>query len=287
MARCRCGSFSVRQLLFAAALLLCGVSAHAAASYSFGVLSQRSPVLTAEYWNPILAYVSRKSGVRLELKVTRTAPESNAAIHRGAYDFAYSNHLFKPANRAPGYRVILQPRAGAIRGQIVTLEASPIRSLAELNGRTVGFPSPSAFVGYEVPMDRLLRQGIAVIPAFGGNQEGIMGQLEAGKVIAAGVNDRVMRDFAARRGFRYRVLWQSDTYAKLPIAVLPRVPAAVGAAVRDAFAGMAADPKGLRVLEASAAIIRQKPPLGFRASSDRDYLNYLSFYKTTLLKDIE
>ncbi len=30
-------------------------------TYTFGVLSQRSAVLTAQYWNPILDYVEKKA----------------------------------------------------------------------------------------------------------------------------------------------------------------------------------------------------------------------------------
>lgn len=267
--------------------LLCSLVASAADSYSFGVLSQRSPVLTAEYWNPILAYVGHKAGVDLQLKVTRTAPESNDAIARGDYDFVYSNTIFLPATSAPGYQVILRPRVEAIRGQIVTLEDSPIRALADLNGHVVGFPSLAAFVGYAVPMDHLIREGVKVEPVFGGNQEGIMGQLKAGKVIAACVNSQVMKAFAAREGIRYRVLWQSQAYNNLPIAAHPRVPAAVRKAVRDAFAGMNDDPEGSRTLAASAAIIQQKPPFGFLPGSQSDYQNYLDFYKHTVVKDIQ
>ncbi|MFM6280624.1 MAG: PhnD/SsuA/transferrin family substrate-binding protein, partial [Dolichospermum sp.] len=76
----------------------------------------------------------------------------------------------------------------AIAGQIVTLDESPVRSLRDLGGKEVGFPSQAAFVGYAVPMDQLLRQGVSVVPVFGGNQEGIMGQLKAGKVAAAGIH---------------------------------------------------------------------------------------------------
>jgi phosphonate transport system substrate-binding protein len=267
--------------------LLFSVSLQAADSYSFGVLSQRSPVLTAEYWNPILDYVSRKSGVDLRLRVTRTAPESNAAIAKGEYDFAYSNHLFKPANLPQHYQVILRPRAQAISGQIVTLADSPVRTLSGLAGREVGFPSKSAFVGYEVPMDYLTRSGVTVTPVFGGNQEGIMGQLKAGKVIAAGVNSQVMRAYAAREGLRYRVLWASPPYNNIPIAVHPRVPASVASAVQRAFAGMSEDPEGEKVLAASAAIIQQQPPFGFLSGSQADYRNYLDFYQQTVLKDIE
>lgn len=273
-------------LLLLATVLAVSASA-AQAGYSFGVLSQRSAVLTAQYWNPILDYVSRKAGVELQLKITRTAPESNAAIAKGEYDFVYSNTIFLPSTSLPGYRVILRPKAEAISGQIVVLEDAPVKTLADLQGKTMGFPSKAAFVGYAVPMDRLLREGIAVVPEFGGNQEGIMGQLKAGRVIAAGVNSQVMKAFAAREGLRYRVLWESPAYHNLPVAAHPRVPEKVAEKVRQVFAEMGNDPEGVKVLEESARIIQQKPPYGFLLATPKDYQNYSEFYRTTLVKDIE
>jgi phosphonate transport system substrate-binding protein len=254
---------------------------------SFGVLSQRSAVLTARYWNPILDYVRQKTGIELSLKVTRTTPESNHAIERGEYDFVYSNTIFQPKMAKSNYQVILRPREHAITGQLVTLVDSPVRSILELDGREVGFPSPAAFVGYAVPMDHLLRQGIAVKPVYGGNQEGIMGQLKAGRVVAAGVNNQVMKAFAAREGIEYRVLWESAPYENLPIAAHPRVARTTAAAVQAAIDGMDLDPAGLQVLEASAKVIGLKPPYGFRAATQDDYRNYIEFYKRALVKDFQ
>lgn len=256
-------------------------------TYSFGVLSQRSAVLTAQYWNPILDYVEKKTGVRLVLKAARTAPESNEATERGEYDFVYSNTIFQPRMAQANYQVILRPREEGIRGQIVTLESSPIRKIEELDGKEVGFPSLAAFVGYAVPMDALLRKGIKVTPVFGGNQEGIMGQLKSGRVIAAGVNDQVMKSYAARENMQYRVLWESPLYFNLPIAAHPRVPQAIVERVRNAIDGMDGDPEGQSILAASAKVIGQKPPYGFRAASQSDYQSYLDFYKHTLVKDFK
>ncbi len=267
--------------------LLLSLAVQAADTYSFGVLSQRSPVLTAEYWNPILDYAGKKAGVNLLLRVARTGPESNAAIARGEYDFTYSNHLFKPANLAQDYQVILRSRETAIKGQIVTLAGSAVGRLADLQGLEVGFPSRAAFVGYAVPMDHLIRSGIAVIPVFGGNQEGIIGQLQAGKIMAAAVNDQVIKAYALREGLRYRVLWESESYDNIPIAVHPRVDKSVVESVRQALAGMNDDPAGRKVLEASAAVIRQKPPYGFVPGNQKDYRNYLDFYRNTVVKDLE
>lgn len=250
-----------------------------AATYTFGVLPQRSAVLTAQYWNPILDYVRRTRGVELVLKLARTGAESHEAAGRGAYDFIYSNHIFQPQVAAVGYQVILRPRDAAIRGQIVALDESPVRNLRELAGRPVGFPSPAAFVGYAVPADALLREGIAVIPLFGGTQEGIMAQLKTGRVAGAGVNSQLMEAYAQRERLRYRVLWESPAYLNLPIAVHPRVPRAVAQAVKEALDGMDGEPRGRAVLGQSATAVGQKPPYGFRASSQDDYRNHVEFYE--------
>jgi phosphonate transport system substrate-binding protein len=253
-------------------------------SYSFGPVTQRSPVLTAQYWNPVLDYVSRRAGVTLTLKVAATGDQSSDATVRGEYDFVYSNHQFKPSAAAQGYSVILRPRAPEISGQIVTLEESSIRTLQDLQGKTVGFANSQAFAGYTVPMDQLLRQRIVVHPVFGGSQEGIMAQLMAGSVIAAGVNGAIMRDFASRENLSYRILWRSRSYPDLAISVHPRVPANVVNRVRKAFAGMAADAEGLAILEASAMLIKQNPPYGFLPATQRDYQGYLDFYRNSVFK---
>lgn len=273
-----------------ALLVACALAAGEAAAgerLSFGVLPQRSAVLTAGYWNPILRHVSAQAGVELSLQVARTGVDSRAAAARGAYDFVYSNHIFQPAVAQAGYRVILRPRGPPIRGQIVCREDAAARALEDLAGARVGFPSRAAFVGYAVPMDQLLRQGIRVDPVFGGNQEGIMAQLQMGAVAAAGVNSQVMADYAARHGLRFRVLWESAAFHNLPIAAHPRVPAAVARAVEEAFAQLDASPEGRRVLAESAALVGQRPPLGFQPATPDDYRADSAFYRTTVVRDLE
>jgi phosphonate transport system substrate-binding protein len=254
-------------------------------SFTFGVNPQRNAVMTAQYWNPILSYVAGKSGVKLEMKVEKTGQEYSVKVGQGSYDFAYTNHIFNPANAKVGYHVFARPYEDSIRAEIVVSEDSPVHTLGDLNGREVGFPSKAAFVGYAVPMDNLIRQGITVKPVYGGNQEGIMAQLKGGKIMAAGVNSQIMRDFAQREKMKYRVIWHSQEFLNLPLVAHPRVPAKTVAAVRKAMTEMNSDPVGRKILETSAALIGQKPPFGFEPSSDKEYRNQWDFYKTTVLPD--
>ena len=112
-----------------------------------------------------------------------------------------------------------------------------------------------------------------------------MGQLKSGRVPAAGVNSQIMRDYAEREGFAYRVLWNSEPYLNIPISAHPSIPAAKVKAVQSAFVGMAADPEGAQILAASARLIKQQPPFGFIVSSDKDFNNIRQFYRKALVKD--
>jgi phosphonate transport system substrate-binding protein len=269
-------------LLIAAAMT--GGRACAEPVYYFSVLNQRSPVLTAEYWNPMLEYVSKKAGVELRLRMGKTAPETTALTLRGEAQFAYTNHLFLPERVKLGWRVIARPDTDGIRGQIVVPAGSAVNRLEDLAGQTVAFPSAEAFAGYQLPMDALLRRQIQVQAVFAGNQEGAMGQLKAGRAAAAGVNEDLMAAFSVREKFPYRVLWSSENYLDLPIMVSPAVPRAVAAAVARAFVGMRADPEGARILRAGAARLGLGHAVGFRAADDGDYANYRDFYRTALLR---
>jgi phosphonate transport system substrate-binding protein len=248
------------------------------------VLNQRSIALTAQYWNPILTYVSNQSGVPLELKLAKTSKDGNAMAELGKYDFLYTNHFFTPARDRLGYKVIARPAGPGIRSEIVVPKDSPIQSLADLAGKDVAFVSPDAFAGYWLPLDALLTAKVSVKVVFAGNQEAAQAQLKVNKVAAAGVNSTVLARYARREGFEYRALWTSELYQDLCIMANPKVPQDKVAAVRAAFINMVKDPAGRQILEAGAELLKSNSELGFVAAENADYDNYRKFYRTTLVK---
>jgi phosphonate transport system substrate-binding protein len=268
----------------AAAAAMHSPGAAAEQAYAFNVLNQRSIALTAQYWNPILTYVSSKSGVPLELKLAKTAQEGNAVAELGKYDFLYTNHFFTPARDRLGYKVIARPAGPGIRSQIVVPMDSPIQSLADLEDKEVAFVTPDGFTGYWLPMDALLRAKVNVKVVFAGNQEASQAQLKFKKVAAAGVNSTILSRYARREGFEYRALWTSELYQDLCIMANPKVPRDKVAAVRAAFINMVQDPAGRQILEAGAELLKSNSELGFVAAENADYDNYRKFYRTTQVK---
>ena len=278
-----------RTFTHAAAILAIGVAMHAPTAAAqqplgFYVLHQRTVSLTAQYWNPILTYVGRKSGVPLDLRLAKTASEGNANAEAGKYDFLYTNHFFTPERDRLGYKCIARPAGPGIRSQIVVPVDSPIQSLQDLKGKEVGFVSRDGFTGYWLPMDALLRANVDFKPVFTGNQEASSAQLRVNKISAAGVNSTVMARYGRREGFQYRALWTSEVYGDLCIMANPRVPAEKVTAVTQALVKMVDDTEGRRVLQAGADLLKMNGELGFVATEDRDYDNYRKFYRTTKVK---
>ena len=265
-------------------LALVGSAGAADRTYSFNVLNQRTIALTAAYWNPIVTYVSKKSGVPLELKLAKNAQEGNLIAEKYGYDFLYTNHFFTPERDRLGYKVIARPAGPGIQSQIVVTADSPAQSLQDLEGKEISYANPDGFTGYWLPADALLRAKVNVKSSFSGNQEASTVQLKVGKVAAAGVNSSVLARYARREGFAYRALWTSPVYQDLCIMASPKLPAADVAAVRAVLLGMAGDPEGRKVLEASAALLKSEGELGFVAAENRDYDNYRAFFKSALIK---
>jgi phosphonate transport system substrate-binding protein len=262
-------------------LLACalGAAVHAAEphSYNFSPVNQYNLKVSASFWNPIITYVSAKSGVRLNLKLGRTSADTTSYVLAREVDFAFSNHLFSPDREKMGWTVFGRRDAPPVRAQIVVPADSPVTNLAGLAGSSVVFPGPEALIAYKVAYAALLRKNIGVNVLFAGNHDAAFTQLFAGKVQAAGANSALVPTYAARENKAFRVLWSSEPYNDLALMASPRVPAADVRAVARAFLGMRQDPEGRRILDAAAELVRSAP-FGFMPATDADYASYRAFY---------
>jgi phosphonate transport system substrate-binding protein len=239
---------------------------------TFGVLNQQSASLTAERWNPILQHVSTATGVPLQLRMGPTVEDTDAMMGRGELDFVFTNHNFQSEFDGIGYKVIARWSGEPIRGVIAVATDSPIRTLRQLEGRRVAFPSRDAFVAYAVPVLALKRAGVTMQEVLAANQEGALAQLKAGRVDAAAVNSRFLAQYERREDVRFRGIYVSDEYPDLAVIAHPRVPATVVGRVRQALIGMKSDP-------AAAPVLARARSQGFDSATDRDYEGVRKVYR--------
>lgn len=263
-----------------AGLLSLGVNAQETKVYRFSPVNQYGINLTAEYWNPIINYVSDKSGVKLQLKIGRTSADTTAYVLANEAEFIFSNHMFSPERETLGWKIFGRRQTQPVQGQIIVPADSPITDIKQLNGQEIAFPGPEALIAYKFPYAHLLAQKVDVKVIFGGNMDGALAQLFSGKVKAAGGNSQLLEGYGRRENKKYRVLWSSEPLHDLALMSSPRVPDKDAAAVARAFIGMQKDPLGAGILHKASQLVGLPDDAGFIASTGSEYSAYRKFYQS-------
>ena len=264
-------------------LALCAMSSLSraeSASYNFSPVNQFGIQLTAAYWNPIIAYVSEKSGVKLNLKIGRTSADTTSYVLTKEVEFVFSNHLFSPEREKLGWKVFARRNTPALQGQIVVPADSPITDLSQLQGQEVAFSGPEAFIIYKVPYSYLLSRKINVKVVFAGNQDASLAQLFSGRVQAAGGNSQLTDGYARRENKKLRVLWSSESFQDLALMASGKVPEKDVSAVANAFTNMVQDPVGRDILHQASKTVGLSNDAYFIAASGADYAAYRRFFQS-------
>lgn len=248
--------------------------------YRFSPVNEYGINLTAAYWNPIINYVSEKSGVNLQLKIGRTSVDTTSYVIAQEIEFVFSNHLFSPEREKMGWKVFGRRSAPPIYGQIIVRSDSPITTIEQLGGKSMAFAGPEAIVSYKFPYAYLLSKKIAPQVIFGGNTDAALTQLFSGKVVAAGGSSQLIEGYARREEKKYRVLWQSPPLYDLALMHAPHVPEKDVRAVAEAFLGMRKDPKGRQILEQTSRLVGLSTEAYFIKSDGTEYTAFRDFYRT-------
>jgi len=249
-------------------------------AYNFSPVNQWDISLTAAYWNPIIAYVSEKSGVKLNLKIGRTSADTTSYVLAKEVEFVFSNHLFSPEREQLGWKVFGRRNTPPVQGQIVVPADSSITDIAQLKGQEVAFAGPEAFIVYKVPYASLLAKQVDVKVVFAGNQNAAFAQLFSGKVVASGGNSQLVEGYTRREGKKFRVLWSSEPFMDLALMASSKVPEKDLKAVSAAFMGMAKDPKGQEILHQASKEVGLSNDAYFIPASGADYAAYRRFYQS-------
>ena len=232
--------------------------------FTFGVVPQQAVTDLARVWAPMLAYLSSKTGYTLEFRTAQDISTFERRIEAGEYDFAYFNPLHYATYRSNGYYAIARERDTQLQGIVVVLKNSEYKSLKDLNGVTMAFPSSTAFAATILPQLSLKQMGMSVVPKYVSSHESVYRAVARGLFPAGGgivksyeQMDPVVRD-------QLRILWKSKSYTPHPVAAHPRVPKEVIQRVVAALQSMAADPAG-------AVLLKSVGFKGFIAARDSDY----------------
>lgn len=255
------------KLLFSFFIGLMSVSSsRAEQTYTIAVVPQFTPIDVGMRWTPLLKRLEQETGLGFQLRVFEKIPDFELDFLRGGPDFVYLNpyHMLM-AEKAQGY-IPLVRGATSLSGILVVKDDGPIRTLADINGAKLAFPSPNAF-GASLYMRALLaeKEKIQFTPVYVGTHQNVYRHVLLGvEAGGGGISATLARETDAVRE-RLRVLFRTPGTAPHPLAAHPRVPRAIRDKLTQALLDLERDPAGKQMLdnvELSGAI---------KADMERDY----------------
>jgi len=252
-------------------LLLCWLpmtaQAEKAPVYTISIVPQYSPVFIYRHWRPLIEELEKQMGVDLKIQTYKNFKEFIQALKNGEPDFSYlSPYHLVIARQRQNYQPLLRDADKQLVGLVVVPKESPIKSINELHGKTLAFPSPSAFAA-SLYLRAWLHEkvGIDFTSRYIGTHGNVYRNVVRGFVTGGGgVNSTLASQPDSLRKL-LRVLYEIPGVAAHPIAVHSRVPAKVQSAF---FRSM----KALQDKESGQKLLRDVQIASpVRANYARDY----------------
>ena len=222
----------------------------APATYTFSVIPQYKLAQLQKEWSPVLKRISRETGIQFQLKLLNSLPKFEAEYTKGALDFAYMNpYEVLMANKARGYLPMLRDKK-SLHGILVVRKDSPYKTIQDLDGKIIGFPSPNSF-GASLYIRAVLSEEhpIKFTPRYLINHNLVFNYVIRGFSAAGGSVNAALNDEPPEIREQLTVLYKTPDVASHAIAVHPRISEQVRKSVMNSLLGMQNDDEGRAMLK--------------------------------------
>ncbi len=254
--------------------------------YRFAVHPLHNPQLLAEAYQPLIDRLNQAmSGARIESKIELEASRDYQAYEKKFRARSPAILLPNPWQTLQamkvGYRVIaMAGDAEDFKGIFIVRKDSGIKTPADLKGKTVSYPSPTALAACIMPQYFLHQQGIDVNRdiqnAYVGSQESSIMNAYLGKS-AAGVTwpppwRLFQRDHPAEAA-QLEPIWETPPLLNNSVMLRNDVPAAIGDVIRNTLLELAQTPEGQKILTGMSTA-------RFHAADDASYARVRDYVAT-------
>ena len=239
----------MKRLIIGFLSMLMASLAMAEDTYTFGVAPQFEQRKLFAVWKPVMDELEKRTGVRFKFMSTFSVPEFEQAVSKGAYDFIYVNpyHFYKERTRQ-AYVPLVRDRT-PLRGIVVVRNDSPIKSIKDLDGKTLAVPSPNAIGASMLPRAELERtHGVRTVMVHAkSHSSAYLHAIQKLTDAAGGVEKTIVEQDKAIQD-ALRVVFRTRDFPSHPIAAHPRVPDAMQNKVRQALLDISASPQAEALL---------------------------------------
>lgn len=219
--------------------------------YIVSVVPQMPAAKIQADWGPFLDALSQETGLTFQLKHHQTIPDFEKSLERGESDFVFMNPYHQVmAYEWQKYRPLIHD-AKPLVGILVVKKDSQFRSIKDLDGKTLVFPSPNAFAA-SLYLRALLEkeERISFIPKYVKTHNNVYRSVALGTASAGGgVNNTLIRENEELQS-SLRILYSTKQLSPHPFSVHPRVEKKTAAYVADSIINMAKSKQYIEILDA-------------------------------------
>jgi phosphonate transport system substrate-binding protein len=220
-----------------------------ATTYTIAVVPNQPALVLDRVWTPFVERLAKDSGVALQLKLYERLATFQEDCAEGRPDLIYSApNMFFEAHRAQRYAAFVRGRR-MLSGVVFVRRDSPLRSLADLDGKTIAFVGPKNLCAV-ISRHAVSTSGVAIKynATFSGSTVNVAKMVAMGKADAGATLDESLVRDAPELTAELRTLLQTPPFASHPIAAHPRVPQEVRERIVSAALALAGSEEGRRLL---------------------------------------
>jgi len=249
----RAGSgFNFRRALIIGCLLLSSTLATAEqVVYSFGVVPQFESRVLFSIWQPVLQELELRTGLKFRLVGSPKIPVFEKSFIAGEFDFAYTNpfHLYLTEGNQD-YIPLIRDGSRMLQGIVVVKKDSPYKKLADLQNRTIAFPSVNALGASLAVRATFPDAGLtAYQPLYVQTHSSVYLHVATGLTDAGGGVLSTLQAQPLELQQRIRIIQRAAGIPAHPVTVHPRVPAEHRERVQKAFLAMSQTAEGQKLLD--------------------------------------
>ncbi len=241
--------------------------------YHFAVHPLHNPAKLVEAYQPLIDYLnSRLQGARLTLEASRDYADFEEKYGALKPEFLLPNPWQTLQAIKAGYRVIaMAGEPQDFKGIFIVRKDSGLKSPADLKGKVVSYPSPTALAACIMPQYFLYQHGININSdienRYVGSQESSIMNAYLGLTAAGATWPPPWRAFQKdypQEAAELTVIWETESLVNNSVMVRNDIPVQVAEQVRALLIGLDGTPEG-------KAILAGMETARFLPAVDKDY----------------
>ncbi len=265
-------------------LLYSSKPAAAAQIYRLAVHPLYNPKKLSEAYQPLVDHLNRElQGVQIELESSRDYAAFEQKYRAREPAFLLPNPWQTLDAKKVGYHVIaMAGDAEDFKGIFIVRKDGGIKKPADLKGKEVSYPSPTALAAAIMPQYYLYTHGIDINRdiqnIYVGSQESSILNVYLGKSAAGATWPPPWRLFQKefpKEAAQLEIAWETPALINNSVMVRDDIPPAIGEKVRSIMLNLAQTPQGRSILAGMETA-------GFHPANDADYeivANYVKHFE--------